>query len=65
MGGSQVLSIIPRALTIGNLAGKTTGEEIKISSIYKRMGRMIFNSDAFIALPGDFGTLEEIYQIVS
>ena len=26
---------------------------------------MIFNSDAFIAIPGDFGILEEIYQIVS
>ena len=65
IGGSKVLGIIPRALTIRNLVGKTIGEEIKVSSRQEHMGRMIANSDAFIALLGGFRTLEEIFQIVS
>ena len=33
--------------------------------MHERMSKMIANSDAFIALPGGFGTLEEIFQILS
>ena len=65
MGGSQVLTIIPRALIVRSLTGKTIEEEIKVSSMHEHMDKMIFNSDAFIPLPGGFGTFEEIFQIVS
>ena len=65
VGGSQVLGITPRPLTVGNLVGYTIGEELKVSSMHERMSKMIANSDAFIALPGGFGTLEEIFQILS
>ena len=63
--GCQIFVIIPRALTIRNLTGKTIGEEIKISSMHERMGGMNFNSDAFIALPSVFETSEEIFEIIS
>ena len=33
--------------------------------MYERIGNMLHNADAFIALPGGFGTLEEIFQITS
>ncbi|XVF30752.1 hypothetical protein REPUB_Repub16aG0085600 [Reevesia pubescens] len=33
--------------------------------MHERMNIMIENTDAFIALPGGFGTLEEIFQIAS
>ncbi|XVF14116.1 hypothetical protein REPUB_Repub09cG0029700 [Reevesia pubescens] len=65
LGGSKVLSVIPRALAIGNTAGKTIGDEILVSCIHERINIMIANADAFIALPGGFGTLEEIFQIAS
>ncbi|XVF23543.1 hypothetical protein REPUB_Repub13aG0047700 [Reevesia pubescens] len=65
LGGSKVLGIIPRALVIGNTAGKTIRDEILVSCIHERINIMIANADAFIALPGGFGTLEEIFQIVS
>ncbi|XVF17317.1 hypothetical protein REPUB_Repub10bG0109900 [Reevesia pubescens] len=65
LGGSKVLGVIPRALAIGNTARKTVGDEILVSCIHECINIMIANADAFIALLGGFGTLEEIFQIAS
>ncbi|XVF17227.1 hypothetical protein REPUB_Repub10bG0101500 [Reevesia pubescens] len=65
LGGSKVLGVIPRALAIGNTDGKTVGDEILVSCIHECINIIIANADAFIALPSDFGTLEEIFQIAS
>ncbi|XVF09747.1 hypothetical protein REPUB_Repub07fG0122300 [Reevesia pubescens] len=65
LGDSKVLGVIPRALAIGNTAGKTVGDEILVSCIHERINIMIANADAFIALPDGFETLEEIFQIAS
>ncbi|XVF08962.1 hypothetical protein REPUB_Repub07fG0049700 [Reevesia pubescens] len=65
LGGSKVLGVIPRALAIGNTVGKIVGDEILVSYIHERINIIIANTDAFIALPGGFGTLEEIFQIAS
>ncbi|XVF30351.1 hypothetical protein REPUB_Repub16aG0049700 [Reevesia pubescens] len=65
LGGSKVLGIILRALVIGNAAGKTIADEIFVSCIHERINIMIANVDAFITLPGGFGTLEKIFQIAS
>ncbi|XVF07810.1 hypothetical protein REPUB_Repub06bG0172000 [Reevesia pubescens] len=61
LGGSKVLSVIPRALAIGNTIGKAVGDEILVSCIHERINIMIANVDAFITLPGGFETLEEIF----
>ncbi|XVF36802.1 hypothetical protein REPUB_Repub19eG0089700 [Reevesia pubescens] len=63
--GSKVFGVIPRALAIGNTAEKIVGDEIMVSCIHKHVNIMVANADAFIALPGGFGTLEEIFQIAS
>ena len=65
VGGSQVLGIIPTALAERNISRVTVGEEFQVSSMHERIAQMICNVDAFIALPGGFGTLEEIFQIAS
>ncbi|XVF11885.1 hypothetical protein REPUB_Repub08aG0065900 [Reevesia pubescens] len=65
LGGSKVFGVIPKALAIGNTAGKTVGDGILVSYIHERINIMIANTDAFIALPGSFGTLKEIFQIAS
>ena len=63
IGGSKVLGILPKALK--NITGGTVGSEFQVSSMYERIANMVYNADAFIALPGGFGTLEEIFQITS
>ncbi|XVF56194.1 hypothetical protein PTKIN_Ptkin06aG0098700 [Pterospermum kingtungense] len=61
----QVLGIIPSAFTINNLVGETCGKEIKVATMQERLVMMMELSDAFIALPGGFGTLEELFQMIS
>ena len=65
LGGSQVLGVVPKALTQGDLIGKTIGEELQVSTMSDRMNTMFNHADAFIALPGGLGTLEEIFHISS
>ncbi|XVF23043.1 hypothetical protein REPUB_Repub13aG0003900 [Reevesia pubescens] len=65
LGGSQNLGIIPRAIAKRNIVGKTIGNEILVSCMHERMNSMMENADAFSALPGGFGTLEEIFQVPS
>ena len=65
LGGSQVLGVVPKALTQGDLIGKTIGEEVQVPTMSDRMNTMFNHTDAFIALPGGLGTLEEIFHISS
>jgi hypothetical protein len=65
LGGSQVLRVIPKALAEGDIIGKTVGEELQVSTISERLSVMFNHADAFIALPGGMGTLEEIFHISS
>ncbi|XVE99128.1 hypothetical protein REPUB_Repub03eG0170700 [Reevesia pubescens] len=65
LGGSQILGIIPKALAMRNIIGKTIRNEIMMSCMHESMNIMIENADVFIAMPGGFGTLEEIFQIAS
>ncbi|XVF53745.1 hypothetical protein PTKIN_Ptkin05aG0123700 [Pterospermum kingtungense] len=61
----QVLGIIPSAFTVNNLVGETCGKEIKVATMYERLLKLMELLDAFIPLPGGFGTLEELFQMIS
>jgi uncharacterized protein (TIGR00730 family) len=65
LGGSQVLGLVPKALAKGDIIGKTIGEELQVSTMSDRLNAMFNHVDAFIALPGGLGTLEEIFHISS
>ena len=65
VGGSQDLGIIPTVLTVGNIIGKTIGEELQVSNMQERILKMLNNFDAFTALLGGYCTMEEIFQITS
>jgi uncharacterized protein (TIGR00730 family) len=63
--GGEVVGILPRALEareIGHLA--LTRLEI-VETMHERKARMAELSDAFIALPGGVGTLEEIVEAMT
>ncbi|XVE62192.1 hypothetical protein DITRI_Ditri06bG0098900 [Diplodiscus trichospermus] len=63
--GRRVLDIVPSAFTEKNLIGKTCRKELKVATMLERLLKMMEFGDAFIALPGGFDTLEELFQIVS
>jgi uncharacterized protein (TIGR00730 family) len=62
LGGSQVLGVVPKALAKGDIIKKTIGEELQVSTMSDRINAMFNHVDAFIALPGSLGTLEEIFH---
>ncbi|XVF12545.1 hypothetical protein REPUB_Repub08aG0127800 [Reevesia pubescens] len=63
--GCIAIAVQSGALAMRGIVGKTIGNEILVSCMHERMNIMMENADAFIALPGGFGTLEEIFQIAS
>ena len=63
--GSKVIGIVLKHLAAKNILSHTLGNELRVSSMHEKMGSMLYNADAFIALPGGLGTLEEVFNIVS
>jgi uncharacterized protein (TIGR00730 family) len=61
--GGEVTGVIPRALWEREVAhtGVTTLEVVE--SMHQRKARMAELADAFIALPGGIGTMEELFEI--
>lgn len=63
--GVAVIGIIPKQLTTVELMGHPIGELIVVDTMHERKARMVAMSDAFIVLPGGFGTLDELFDVVT
>jgi uncharacterized protein (TIGR00730 family) len=64
-GGGEVRGVIPRAL-LAREGVRTDLAELRIvRSMHERKAMMVELSDGFIALPGGFGTFEELCEIVT
>ena len=63
--GGEVLGILPRALTPKELAGESIGELVLVETMHERKTLMAEASDAFVALPGGFGTLDELFEMIT
>jgi uncharacterized protein (TIGR00730 family) len=63
--GGQVIGVIPHALRTKELAHAGVTEMIVVDSMHERKARMADLADAFVALPGGLGTLEEICEIAT
>ncbi|KAL4302078.1 hypothetical protein GQ457_10G017520 [Hibiscus cannabinus] len=64
-GGCHVLGIIPKALMPLEISGETVGELRSVSDMHERKAAMARESDAFIALPGGYGTMEELLEMIA
>ncbi len=63
--GAKTIGIIPQKLRDFNLASIHAHEIIVSGDMMERKFRMRELSDAFIALAGGFGTLEEILEVIT
>ncbi len=63
--GSRTVGIIPRFMMNRSLASDNTHDVIITEDMMERKEEMRKMSDAFIALPGGFGTLEEILEVIT
>ena len=61
----EVIGVIPHALSSKEFAHDSLTELHLVSSMHERKAMMAELSDAFIAMPGGFGTLDEFFEIVT
>ena len=64
-GGAEVISIIPESLLPREVAGESIGELIVCQTMLERKAIMAEKSDGFIAMPGGYGTLDEIFEMLT
>ena len=64
-GGCRVTGVIPDALFENAVAHTGLSELITVDSMHQRKEKMAILSDGFIALPGGFGTLEELFEAIT
>ena len=63
--GSKVIGVLPELFNTPVLAHQNLSELHIAKTMHERKAKMIEMSDAFIALPGGFGTLEELFEILT
>lgn len=63
--GQEVIGVIPTFLTKKELAHEGLTETIEVETMHERKAKMIELADAFIALPGGFGTMEELFEVMT
>ncbi len=64
-GGGAVLGVIPRGLAEREVAHDGVTELRVVETMHQRKLAMIEAADAFIAMPGGFGTLEELFEVLT
>lgn len=63
--GGTAIGVMPAFLTGIEPPDPRTGEIVMVDSMHERKLEMFRRSDAFIVLPGGFGTLDETFEIIT
>lgn len=63
--GGRVYGVIPKGLATKEIAHQGVTELIVVPNMHARKARMAELSSGFIALPGGFGTLEELFEVTT
>jgi uncharacterized protein (TIGR00730 family) len=64
-GGGEVIGVIPQALVDRELAHTGVTELRVVETMHQRKALMADLSDGFLALPGGFGTGDELFEILT
>jgi len=63
--GGSVIGVIPYALATREVSHAGLDELFVVDSMHERKAKMAELSDGFIALPGGWGTLEELFEMLT
>jgi len=63
--GGEVVGVIPHALNTRELAHDGITEMHTVETMHERKALMADLADAFIAMPGGFGTFDEFFEIIT
>lgn len=64
-GGGKVIGVIPQQLVDREVAHRGVTDLQVVGSMHERKARMFDLADAFVALPGGFGTLDEMFEMLT
>lgn len=64
-GGGDVFGVIPKGLFANEVGHQGITELVEVDNMHQRKQRMAEEADAFLALPGGLGTLEELAEITT
>lgn len=65
VSGGEVIGVLPRGLFQREVAHQHLTELHEVSSMHERKALMSDLADGFIALPGGFGTFDELFEIIT
>jgi uncharacterized protein (TIGR00730 family) len=64
-GGAEVIGVLPSILAGAEIAHRGLSSLELVSTMHERKARMAELADAFLILPGGYGTLEELFEVVT
>ena len=63
--GGEVVGVIPHALSAKEIAFAEATELVVVDTMHARKALMADRADAFVALPGGYGTCDELFEILT
>lgn len=63
--GGHVIGVIPEKLVIKEVVHETLPDLRVVKTMHERKALMVELADAFIALPGGYGTFEEFFEVLA
>jgi hypothetical protein len=63
--GGRLVGVLPRFMDEKGLTSSILDEKVLVSSMADRKTALCRHSDAFIVLPGGFGTFDELFDVVT
>jgi uncharacterized protein (TIGR00730 family) len=64
-GGRRVIGVIPKGLDRTEFAHPGLSERIDVDTMHARKAVMAERGAAFVALPGGFGTMDELFEVMT
>jgi uncharacterized protein (TIGR00730 family) len=64
-GAAEVIGVLPRVLAGSELAHNRLTQLEIVDTMHQRKARMVALADAFLILPGGYGTLDELLEILT
>ncbi len=64
-GGGEVIGVIPRGLFRREVGHEGLTQLHEVNSMHERKALMADLADGFIALPGGYGTFDELFEIIT
>jgi hypothetical protein len=63
-GGRHVIGVVPRGLSHQEFAHPDLSEHVLVEGMSERKALMAEKGDAYVALPGGFGTMDELFDML-